>query len=112
MLFALKKILTALITIPGVLIVFLITTGVIGVLRRGKLWYANLVTGIVLYAISIAPIANFFVRSIEQSAIYRNQEIDVIVVLGGGLSEGVADFSGMHLPSPDMMMRIVDAVRI
>lgn len=112
MLFVLKKILTALITIPGVIIVFLLGTGIIGVLRRGRMWYANIIAGVVIYAISIAPLANFFMSSIEQSAVYRNERVDVMVVLGGGLSEGVADFSGMHLPSPDMMMRLVDAVRI
>lgn len=113
MLFTLKKIVTSVITLPGILIVFLLITGIYGLLKRGRLWSLNIILGIVIYGISISPVSNAFIGGVEQSYTFRSDMgVDVIILLGGGIVEGVRDLSGSHVPSPDMMARILDTVRI
>ena len=113
MLFTLKKIVSSVITLPGILIVVLLATGIYGFLKRGRLWVLNVILGVAIYSISISPIANAFIGSVEQRYTFKgDREVDVIILLGGGIVEGVGDLSGSHAPSPDMMARILDAARI
>jgi uncharacterized SAM-binding protein YcdF (DUF218 family) len=113
MLFTLKKIVTSVITLPGILIVFLLITGIYGLLKRGRLWALNIILGFVIYCISISPVSNAFIGGIELDCSFHSaEEVDAIILLGGGIVEGVRDLSGSHAPSTDMMARIVDTVRI
>jgi uncharacterized SAM-binding protein YcdF (DUF218 family) len=113
MLFTLKKIVTSVVTLPGVLIIFLLITGIYGLLKRGRLWALNILIGFVIYGISISPVANAIIGCVELDYSFHSaEEVNAIILLGGGIIEGVRDLSGTHAPSTDMMARIVDAVRI
>ncbi len=112
-LFLLKKIISSLITIPGVFIVCLFVLGVYGFRKRVRLLQVNLILGFIIYCCSISLIANFLIGRVEQGHFYNGEiKVDVIILLGGGIIEGVADFSGKSIPASDMMARLVDAVRL
>ncbi|MDY6935055.1 MAG: YdcF family protein [Spirochaetota bacterium] len=108
-----KKIISTFVTIPGILVVCLVFLGLYGLYRRDKLLLINLFLGIILYSISISCIATPLIGIVEKRGIYSGEQgVDVIILLGGGVIDGVEDFSGVSIPSYDMIPRIVDAVRL
>lgn len=108
-----KKTLSVLVTIPGIFVVLLIVTGIYGIRKKYFLLSVNIIIGLLLYCASISYFANPLMGLIEQDSIYKGRpSVDVIVLLGGGTSEGVSDLSGISAPVPDMVVRIVDAVRL
>ncbi|MBN2039252.1 MAG: YdcF family protein [Spirochaetes bacterium] len=111
--FELKKIISVFITIPGFFIAFLVITGLYGFLKKINILKFNLLIGIILYCISISFFSNRIIGLIEKDSIYYGKpEVDVIVLLGGGMSEGVSDISGTGFPSYDMGVRTMDAFRL
>jgi uncharacterized SAM-binding protein YcdF (DUF218 family) len=73
----------------------------------------NIVMALVLWAISIAPVSDALMGRIEAGlTIPRHARGDVIILLGGGINEGVADLTGRGTPGEDMMSRVVTAVRL
>ncbi|MBN2402036.1 MAG: YdcF family protein [Spirochaetes bacterium] len=111
--FALKKLITALLTIPGIFILFLVITGIYGYKKKIFALKFNLWAGIILYFLSISFITNNLIGFIERESVYNGKpQVDAIILLGGGVIEGVPDISGTGIPSPDMTMRVVDTVRL
>jgi uncharacterized SAM-binding protein YcdF (DUF218 family) len=109
----LKKILSVFVTIPGSFIIILIASGIYGIKKKNFLLCINLIIGLLLYCISISYFANPILGLIEKDSIYKGKpSVDVIILLGGGTSEGVSDLSGISAPISDMTVRIVDAVRL
>ncbi len=109
--FALKKIISSFIIMPGILIMLLI----LSVIFRNKIktWKLNVILIFFIYLVSIFPVANFFIGKIEKHSIYTGTPAaDVIILLGGGYIQGVTDITGRNIPSPDMLVRIVEAVRL
>jgi uncharacterized SAM-binding protein YcdF (DUF218 family) len=68
---------------------------------------------LLLWACSLAPLGDRLLERLEGGlSIPANPRGDVIVVLGGGLDEGVPDLSGVGAPTDDTMARIVTGVRL
>ncbi|MBN1501615.1 MAG: YdcF family protein [Spirochaetes bacterium] len=110
-----KKILTAFLTLPGIIILML---GVLlfFLIRKGEkklsVYLAVIMT--VLYLFSTQLVSNCLTALIEQPGrqIEAYSGCDVIVVLGGGLIEDVIDLSGTEIPSAESQARILSAVRL
>ena len=112
--FALKKTITPFILPPGIFILAIVLISLVMVYRkRWKLGLSNLVVGLMLWALSTVPLSTFLIQGLESEySIPANPSGDVIILLGGGLIEGVPDLTGTSTPSPLTMGRIVTAVRL
>jgi uncharacterized SAM-binding protein YcdF (DUF218 family) len=112
--FALKKTITPLILPPGIFILAIILVSLVMIYRkRWRLGLANLIVGLMLWALSTVPVANFLIIGLESEySIPANPSGDVIILLGGGMVEGVPDLTGMSTPSPSTTGRIVTAARL
>ena len=112
--FAIKKIITPFILPPGIVILAIVLVSTAMVYRkRWKLGLLNLIVGLMLWALSTVPMASLLMQGLESNySIPQNPSGDVIILLGGGLIEGVPDLTGTSAPSPTMMGRIVAAVRL
>ena len=112
--FTLKKTITAFILPPGIFILAIVLVSSVMVYRkRWKLGLVNLIVGLMLWALSTIPMANFLIHGLESDySIPVNPAGDVIILLGGGMIEGVPDLTGTSAPSPSTMGRIVSAVRL
>ena len=112
--FVAKKIIAALLLPPGCFIVLLCWLGwrLIRKKRRGTglvLWLLALL----IWGVASAPIADRLIGSLERGyAIPQPLRGDVIVLLGGGLLDGVPDLTGRGAPPGDMLSRVVTAVRV
>ncbi len=68
--------------------------------------------GLILWGLSLCPVANHLMKGLEDGVtIPARLSGDVIILLGGGVNDGVQDLTGIGVPSDDMMSRIVTAVR-
>jgi uncharacterized SAM-binding protein YcdF (DUF218 family) len=114
LMFALKKMVSPFLLPPGLFILAIVLVSFLMAYRqRWRLALLNLTVGLMLYVLSIAPAANFLIQGLESDfSIPENPSGDVIILLGGGIIEGVPDLSGTAAPSPLMMGRIVTAVRL
>ncbi|VTR68993.1 conserved hypothetical protein [Desulfosarcina cetonica] len=114
MLFVLKKAITAIALPPGILILIMVVIGLNLIFsRRFRIGLISLGVGILLWAMSIGPVANFLMRGLEADYTIPSQPAgDVMVLLGGGIIDWVPDLTGTGAPSPLMMGRVVTAVRL
>ena len=112
--FALKKTIAPFILPPGIFILAIVLVSLVMVHRkRWKLGLANLILGLMLWSLSTVSLANFLIRGLESDySIPANPSGDVIILLGGGMIEGVPDLTGTSAPSPSTMGRIITAVRL
>lgn len=112
--FILKKILTPFLMPPGIFIVLLICSGVWFSLRKQwKAGFLNCLIGIFMWALSLSPISDIMFRGLESDfKIPKNLHGDVIILLGGGVSDKAPDLTGVGTPSGEMLERTVTAVRI
>ncbi|MFZ7126905.1 MAG: YdcF family protein [Desulfobacterales bacterium] len=113
-LFLLKKILTPFMLLPGLFITFFLLSGLWG-LYRGRLERSllNLLIGMILWVLSIQPVADLAHRGLEAGlTIPANPSGDVIIVMGGGVIEKSPDLSGVGIPSDSTWSRIVTAARL
>ncbi|MFH0974428.1 MAG: YdcF family protein [Spirochaetota bacterium] len=111
--FEIKKILTACINFPGIIILFLLITGFYGFMKKSRILKYNLICGIILYCLSVSYFTNNLIGFIEQERIYKGTPaVDAMILLGGGTVDGVPDISGKSIPSTDMVVRLVDAARL
>lgn len=112
--FMLKKIIAPFILPPGIFILAIMIVSFLMVYRkRWKLGLVNLTVGLMLWALSTVPVANFLIQGLESDfPIPANPSGDVIILLGGGIINRVPDLTGTAAPSPMMMGRIVAAVRL
>ncbi len=112
--FILKKLITSLLVPPGSLVLILLLTGV-WLWRRKQRGFAsiNLVLALLFWMLSLNPISNALTSWLEAGlTIPSHAHGDVIILLGGGIYEGVADLTGRAAPSEDMLARTITAVRL
>ena len=112
--FALKKLLTSFLLPPGVFVLVLVAFGAHRVfVRRRKSGLVCIALGAALWAASVSPFSNLLLEKLESHyPIPQQVEGDVIVLLGGGVIDGVPDLSGTGVPTEQMYPRIVTAVRL
>lgn len=111
--FILKKALAPFLLPPGIFILSLIVSGVWLLFKKRKTGIANIIIGCLIWVFSISPVHNALYRGLESSFyVPRTIEGDVIVLLGGGVYDNVADLTGIGAPSEEMFGRIVTAVRL
>ncbi len=112
--FALKKTITPFVLPPGIFILAIVLVSLVMIYRKPrKMGMLNLILGLMLWALSTVPVANFLIHGLESEySIPLKPQGDVIILLGGGLIEGVPDLTGTSVPSPLMMSRIATAVRL
>ena len=112
--FILKKLITPFIIPPGIFVIILLFSGFR--LWRRKLWSCaalNIALALLLWMVSMHPVANALTGGLESGLkLPAHARGDVIILLGGGINEGVPDLSGSGVPSEDMMPRLVTAVRL
>lgn len=114
MIIILKKVVAAFVLPPGLIVLLLLLVGLyLAMGRRWRIGLVNLGIGLLLWAFSVSPVANFLMRGLETDfPIPDHPAGDVIVLLGGGIVDRVPDLTGTAAPSPLMMGRIVTAVRL
>ena len=79
-----------------------------GLENEWRLGLANLVIGLVLWALSTAPVANWLMQGLESEFSFPpNPSGDVIILLGGGVLSGVPDIDGKAAPTCSSLGRIV-----
>lgn len=112
--FVFKKVITAFILPPGIFVVLLLATAVWFLTKRQvKAMGANLVLAGLIWLASTAPVANEMFRGLESDLeLPHNPGGDVIILLGGGVYDGVPDMSGRGTPSDSAMHRVVTAARL
>lgn len=112
--FVIKKIFSAFLLPPGVFVSLLAGVGAILILRKKTAGgILNLILAAVLWALATAPVSDRIMAPLEQPYVETERPAgDVIILLGGGIAEGVPDFSGRGAPSAGMLSRIVTAVRL
>jgi uncharacterized SAM-binding protein YcdF (DUF218 family) len=111
---AVKKFITALMLPPGCLILALLAIAVRFARKRDFRGGALIVLpALLLWLGSISPVSDRLMFGLEKvHPLPSHPTGDVILLLGGGINEGVADLSGKSAPSADMLGRIVTAVRL
>jgi uncharacterized SAM-binding protein YcdF (DUF218 family) len=111
--FTLKKIITFLIMPPGLFIVPAFLLALWMLRRRVKGGVPALGLVVIIYLISIAPVGDSLVSSLEREwSIPEKVQGDVIILLGGGVYSGVPDMTGRGFPASATLARIVTVVRI
>lgn len=112
--FIFKKIATSFLLPPGIFIVIFLFLGFFFVLKKNwKAAFPNFLIAAVFWFLSIAPVSDFMLRGLESEfKIPENPRGDVIILLGGGVYDGVSDMSGIGAPSEEMLGRIITAVRL
>jgi uncharacterized SAM-binding protein YcdF (DUF218 family) len=110
----LKKIVAPFLLPPGLFILAILLVSFLMIYRkRWKLGVVNLTVGLMLWALSTVPVANFLFQGLESDFSFPiNPSGDVIILLGGGIINRVPDLTGTSAPTPLMMGRIVTAVRL
>ncbi|MDI6743787.1 MAG: YdcF family protein [Thermodesulfovibrionales bacterium] len=99
---------------PGIFIVLLICTAVwLFFKRHWKIGFFNLLTAFLMWVLSVSPVSDSLFRVLESGVkIPEAPSGDVIVLLGGGISDGTPDLSGIGAPSEETSARIITAVRL
>jgi len=81
-----------------------------------KQWRTGLIMFIIagsMWLLSISPVTDRMLRGLEEGfSIPEHPLGDAIILLGGGINEGVADISGVGAPSDESLSRIVTAVKL
>ena len=112
--FFLKKVLTPFLLPPGIFIFILMGTG-LWLLFKNHLKSAlvNLGIALALWAFATGAVSHLLMHGLESKfQAPANPQGDVIVLLGGGVYEGVPDFSGIGAPSDEMLSRLVTPGRL
>ena len=112
--FVIEKVIASFLLPPGIFILMLLLCGIW--FLSGKRWkegFATCVIAIILWLVSTIFFADLLFRELECSyTIPKSPHGDVILLLGGGISDGAPDFSGIGAPGAEMMTRVVTAVRL
>lgn len=99
---------------PGV---FVAAMGCLGAVlfrrRRRRAGAAVLALAAALWALSTGPVSDALLRGLEERyPVPANPSADAIVLLGGGVSEGAPDVSGVGIPTAETIGRLVTAARL
>lgn len=111
--FWLKKIISALMLPPGILALLLFALGTFSWRRRNRVSALGaFAIGASLWALSVNPTAQMLMSGLEKGlSLPSRLQGDVILLLGGGIHQGVEDLTGTGTPSDDMAGRIITAIR-
>lgn len=109
-----KKLITPFLLPPGIFVLLLLLAALFLFIRkRYKPAFTSLLLCLILWAFSMVPVADFFVKGLESGySIPDKPKADVIILLGGGVIEDVPDISGTGVPSLEMNVRIIAAARL
>ncbi len=112
--FVIEKIIASFLLPPGIFILLFFLCGIRFLSRkRWKEGLAICAAALAAWLISTGFFADVLFRGLEYGyTIPDSPHGDVIVLLGGGVSDGSPDFSGIGAPNGDMMTRIVTDVRL
>jgi uncharacterized SAM-binding protein YcdF (DUF218 family) len=114
LLFTFKKLVTPFILPPGIFILLLTVSGAWFLIKRPrKAGLIGLVVGLAMWASALGPVSYLLYRGLESDfTLPKHIAGDAIILLGGGGNDTAPDLSGVGVPSPVMLERIVAAVRI
>lgn len=112
--FVLKKLITPFLLPPGLFILILLAVGIMLWRRNLKRWaLLNIAIAILLWSASIGPVSGALLARLEAGLeIPFNPGGDVIILMGGGIYEGVPDMTGRGAPGENMLARMVTAARL
>lgn len=112
--FILKKLITPFIIPPGCFVILLLFSGAWMWRRNLKRCASfNMVAALLLWIVSISPVSSALIGGLESGlTIPSHPRGDVIILLGGGILDGVPDLTGSGAPAGEMMARLVTAVRL
>ncbi|MEW6670585.1 MAG: YdcF family protein [Thermodesulfobacteriota bacterium] len=112
--FILKKILTPFLLPPGIFVLAAILWGLAYVFRKQIRTGILLVfLGFSMWLLAITPTSNMLLRGLEKDFLPpKLVEGDVLILLGGGINDEVADLTGVGSPSDESLARLVTAVRL
>ena len=111
--FAFKKLITPFLLPPGIFIAILIFSGLLFLRKSSKAGILNMLIGISLWLLSIVPVSDTLIKGLENDLTMPANPIgDVIILLGGGVYNGVRDLTGEGAPSEDTLARIVTVARL
>ena len=112
--FIFKKLITTLLLPPGsIILCLLLTAALLWRLKQRGFASINLVLAVLFWGVSITPTSNALTSRLEAGlTIPSHAQGDVIILLGGGIYEGVTDLTGRGAPGDDMLARTVTAVRL
>lgn len=112
---AVQRVFTTFLLPPGIFVLLLVVSSLFFYHRQRNLAIFNVFLGVSLWLVSIGPIAAWIVAPLEKPVeLIRIPTVktDAIVLLGGGIYDGVPDLSGTSAPTEDMLSRIVCTVRL
>ncbi len=112
--FMLKYALIPFLLPPGIFITLLILSGLWLLIKKNRVaGLANCIIGLFMWSLTTTPVSNAMMRKLESCfSVPANPRGDVIILLGGGVSDGAPDLSGTGAPSENMLPRVVTAVRL
>lgn len=109
-----KKFIAAFLLPPGGVILLLLALAFWESRRKRRLTgILTAACALLLWALSLSPVADRLTIGLEREfSLPARATGDVIILLGGGVIEGVPDISGTGVPSSEMLGRVVTAVRL
>ncbi|MBI9084225.1 MAG: YdcF family protein [Desulfobacterales bacterium] len=113
--FVFKKLITPFLLPPGIFILAALVAAVLCWRRKQRLSALFMVlAAVALWLPALKPVAHLLHRGLvaEYTALSTEASGDVIVLLGGGINDKARDMTGMGVPTSEMMVRIVTAVRL
>jgi uncharacterized SAM-binding protein YcdF (DUF218 family) len=112
--FLFKKIAASFLLPPGIFVTLLVFPAVWLFFKgKGKPAAMNFFLAAFIWLLSTTPVSDAMLRGLESGfKIPDSPDGDVIILLGGGVYDGVPDLSGSGSPSEDMAERVITAVRL
>ena len=112
--FILKKVLTPFILPPGIFILLLIISGIWFYTKKNRsAGVIQIVIGVLMWILALGPVSGALYRGLEgEFTLPKEIGGDVLILLGGGINDQAPDLSGMGAPSPELLQRIVTAIRL
>ncbi len=112
-LFFLKKLGGGLILPPGIFIVLLVSLGVYLIKKKQRVAGLFLIImGGGICALSLEPVSDTLAKGLERPYYGSVLKGDVLVLLGGGIEDGVSDLTGMGFPEAESAKRLITAARL
>ncbi len=109
-----KRIIATFLLPPGIVIILLLISAWYFRKSCKKLFISNILLALLLWMFSISVISDHLIGLLEvqSTANIPKERVDSIILLGGGLYDGVPDLNGTSAPTEDMFTRIVCAFRL
>ncbi|MBT1072573.1 YdcF family protein [Pelotalea chapellei] len=109
-----QRIITSFLLPPGLIILLLLLSSFFFRNDCRRLSRINVFIALLLWLFSTPVFSDSLIGLLESqnSANVYDDHFDSIILLGGGIYEGVPDLNGTSAPTEDMLTRIVSAVRL